>query len=209
MTITWYGQTCFRLQNPRSNILIDPFGSRLGLRSPKIGGARVVLVSGATLPKINGEETFFIFGPGEYERENAAIQGIASSGGAKEEENHSTLYTLELENIRVAHLNLSSGSSFSDKDIEELGEIDVLLLPVGGKREFLDAAEAAEVVRTTEPKIVIPMAYAIPGLKVKLEKIDPFLRAMGAGKVVPQPKLVVKKKDLMEGETKIVVLKPT
>ena len=92
--------------------------------------------------------------------------------------------------------------------MEAFGEVDILFLVVGSGSRFLDGGAASRVVRAIEPKIVIPMGYAIPGLKIKLDKVDGFLKAMGAGKVSPIPKAVLKKKDLAGEETKVIVLKP-
>ncbi len=210
VVITWYGQTCFRIQNPHTHILVDPFGPGLGAGVARMGGARIVLVStSALLPSPKGEGIFVVSGPGEYERGNVVIRGIVPEGEvAKGGGERPTLYVLECEGIRVAHCNLSSGSSFSDNDIEALGEVDILLIPTGGGKQFLDGASAAEITRAVEPKIVIPMAYAFPGLKIKLDKPDPFLKAMGVRKNIPQPKLVIKKKDITKEEIEVVVLKP-
>jgi L-ascorbate metabolism protein UlaG (beta-lactamase superfamily) len=71
----------------------------------------------------------------------------------------------------------------------------------------ISAAEAAEVVRQLEPRYVIPMHYAIPGLKVELDPIDRFLKEMGVTATEPQPKLAVQKSS-GEFETKVVVLEP-
>jgi L-ascorbate metabolism protein UlaG (beta-lactamase superfamily) len=59
-----------------------------------------------------------------------------------------------------------------------------------------------------EPKIIIPMHYSLPKLKVKLDDLDKFLKTMGIRKIEPVPKLTVKKKDISEEEVKIVALKP-
>jgi len=157
-------------------------------------------------PKVKGEDVFCITGPGEYERENVFIQGITPTGNSERDENRSTLYTVLVEGIRIAHLNLRSEATLSDKDIEQLGEVDILMLPVGDKKTYLPGAGAASITRSVGPKIVIPMSYAIPKLKVKLDKVEPFLKAIGVGKVDPIPKLVIKKKDLSEEEMKVVVL---
>jgi L-ascorbate metabolism protein UlaG (beta-lactamase superfamily) len=79
-------------------------------------------------------------------------------------------------------------------------------VPVGG-RTAINAAQAAEVVRQLEPRFVVPMHYAIPGLKLELDPIDRFLKEMGVNTNEPQPKLTVQSTS-GEYETKVVVLEP-
>ena len=83
----------------------------------------------------------------------------------------------------------------------------MLLVPVGG-RTAINAAQAAEVVRQLEPRYVVPMHYAIPGLKLELDPIDRFLKEMGVTASEPQPKLSVQKSSVAEYETKVIVLEP-
>jgi len=209
MIISWYGQTCVRIQNPHINILIDPFGKSAGIRPPRTGGTDILLVSEPSMIPSGDSPAFSVDGPGEYERQGIYIKGICPTSdqkAKKKEDIIPTLYILEAEGVRIAHFNLSS--EISDKDIEAFGEVDILFLVVGSGSRFLDGGAASRVVRAIEPKIVIPMGYAIPGLKIKLDKVDGFLKAMGAGKVSPIPKAVLKKKDLAGEETKVIVLKP-
>ena len=80
-------------------------------------------------------------------------------------------------------------------------------MPVGG-RTTISAAQAAEVVRQLEPRYVVPMHFAIPGLKLQLDPIDRFLKEMGVTASEAQPKLTVQKSSVSEYETKVVVLEP-
>jgi L-ascorbate metabolism protein UlaG (beta-lactamase superfamily) len=79
--------------------------------------------------------------------------------------------------------------------VEDIGNVDVLLLPVGGV-STLNAPMAAEVVRQLEPKAVIPMHYKTPALNWELETVDRFLREIGARQVSSQPKLSINKSNL-------------
>jgi L-ascorbate metabolism protein UlaG (beta-lactamase superfamily) len=87
---------------------------------------------------------------------------------------------------------------------EALGEVDVLLIPVGGG-ESLNASQAAEVVSLLEPHIVIPMHYQVPDTALKLESVSRFLKEMGLDKVVPQEVFKVSRSGLPE-ETQVVLL---
>jgi L-ascorbate metabolism protein UlaG (beta-lactamase superfamily) len=81
------------------------------------------------------------------------------------------------------------------EQVEEIDNVDVLLLPVGGV-STLNAPKAAEVVRQLEPKVVIPMHYQTPVLKFELEPVDRFLKEIGAKQVDPLAKLSLTKSNL-------------
>ena len=87
-----------------------------------------------------------------------------------------------------------------------MGEVNVLLLPVGNGQS-LDAVEAAELVSLIEPNIVIPMHYAIDGLKLDLEEVDRFLKEVGATEQEPQASLRLSSAGGSE-ETQVVLLTP-
>ena len=91
------------------------------------------------------------------------------------------------------------------EQLEAIGNVDVLLVPVGGVYT-IGAKDAAKIVSQIEPRIVVPMHYSLANLKIKLEKVDEFLRIMGAKSAEPETKLTLKAKDLSGEETKIVLL---
>ena len=147
-----------------------------------------------------------IHGPGEYEIAGVSVIGVPtyhdSEKGAKHGRN--TVYLIEIDEVRVCHLG-DLGHKLEDTSAEAVATPDVLLVPVGGL-SAMNAAQAAEVVRQLEPRYVVPMHYAIPGVKVKLEPVDRFLKEMGVTASEPQPKLSVQKSSVSEYETKVVVL---
>jgi L-ascorbate metabolism protein UlaG (beta-lactamase superfamily) len=92
--------------------------------------------------------------------------------------------------------------------LEKIGAVDVLLVPVGGTYT-IEAKDAVKVISQIEPKIVIPMHYLLPKHKEKLDDVDKFLKAMGSKSIEPQNKLTIKQKDLPEEDTQqIVILNP-
>ncbi len=93
-----------------------------------------------------------------------------------------------------------------EDEIEALGEIDILILPVGGNT-VLSASAAAKVVNELEPKIVIPSHFKMKDLIFDLDGLEKFIKEMG-GKKEEMEKLTVKKKELQEEGTKVVVLEP-
>jgi L-ascorbate metabolism protein UlaG (beta-lactamase superfamily) len=126
-----------------------------------------------------------------------------SEKGAKHGRN--TIYLIEIDDVRVCHLG-DLGGALDDAEAEGISAPDVLLVPVGG-RTVINAAQAAQIVRQLEPRYVIPMHYAIPGLKLELDTLDRFLKEMAVTSAEPQPKLSVQASS-GEYETKTIVLEP-
>ncbi len=212
MVITWYGHSCFRIQSGELVIVFDPFAKEIGLTPPRFK-ADIVLVSHAHYDHSNAEslsgEPFLISGPGEYEVKGIYARGVPTYHDASrgKERGTNTIYVAEVEGIRIAHLGDFGEGALRDETLSLMGDIDILLLPVGGVYT-IDANDAAKIVKQVEPRFVIPMHYQIPGLKVRIDPVDSFLKEMGAGKIQPVDRLTVKKKDTEEEKTEVVVMKP-
>ena len=207
--ITWRGHSCFSIKGKGATLITDPYDDSIGytLGSPK---ANIVTSSHAHpghgfISGVSGEPKA-IHGPGEYEVSRVFITGIATFHDAEEgrERGKNTVYLIEMEDIRLCHLG-DLGHPLSSGQVEEIGAVDVLMVPVGGF-STIDAAAAAEVVRQLQPGIVIPMHYKTTALRMELEPLDRFLKEMGvkAG-AEPQPKLSVTRSGLPE-ETQVAVL---
>jgi len=216
MQITWYGQACFKVVSGDTTIIISPFGKGVGLNPPR-GKADVVLLSsdGSDGDVSAPEGSVVISGEGEYEVKGVLINGFSffheHEGGAVMRK--STVYTIVMEGVTLCHLD-NATSKQVDTILEKIGEVDVLMVPVGGTHrvgkeevKMLDAEAAASLVGEIEPRSVIPMYYKVPGLTLSLGTADAFLKAMGAVHGAETvDKLTVKKKDLPQEETKLVVL---
>ncbi len=219
MHIIWRGQSCFQLiasrqKNGQVSIVIDPFSEELGLKLPKME-ADILLVTHNhydhnNIKAVSGGP-FLINGAGEYELKGVSIQGISSfhddSGGSQRGLN--TIYTIEAEEMKLCHLGDFGQKELTPAQLEEIGGVDILIIPVGGTCT-VDSKQAAKIVNQIEPRIVIPMHYQLPKIKVKssLDGVDKFLKVLGMKSIAPQPKLLLKKKDLPEEEMKIIVVEP-
>jgi L-ascorbate metabolism protein UlaG (beta-lactamase superfamily) len=145
-------------------------------------------------------------GPGEYEIAGVLITGIQTyhdnQRGACRGRN--TAFVIEAENMRLCHLG-DLGHLPTPEQVEAMGAVDILLVPVGGV-STLDAAAAAETVSLLEPKLVIPMHYATPATTRKLDSPDRFLKEMGTSPTVsPQPRLSLSRSSLPH-ETQVALL---
>jgi L-ascorbate metabolism protein UlaG (beta-lactamase superfamily) len=200
------GHSAFRLRGKDVTVVTDPFPPSLGLAMGK-PQAQIVTVSHGSQNHSYAEgvggHPHVVRGPGEYEVADVLIAGVAT---ATEPGNGplNTAYVLRFDDLAVCHLG-DMRDKLTDKQVEEIGAIDVLLIPVGGG-STLGSAEAAEVVSHLEPSLVIPMHYKLPGSKVpNLEPVDHFCREMGNKEFQPEAKLAVTRSSL-PSEIRVVVL---
>ena len=190
---------------------IDPFGRETGLTPPRFK-ADVLLVTHdhedhSNIEAIQGEP-FLIKGPGEYDVKDITVQGLQSFHDKRKGQDRglNTIYVIEIEDVRVCHMGDFGEGELREDLREKLGEIDILLIPVGGVYT-IDAEEASKIVSELEPKIVIPMHYRIEGLNYKIDQVEKFIQEMGEKKIEPEERLVIKKKSIEENKTQLLLLK--
>ena len=211
MDVTWLGHGCLRLRGRGAAVVTDPYPPAIGLKLSRMD-AEVVTVSHGhdnhSYTQVVRDGAYEIHGPGEYEVAGVSVIGVPTYHDAEKgkKEGRNTVYLIEIDDVRVCHLG-DLGHKLDDTEAEAVASPDVLLVPVGGHKT-MNAAQAAEVVRQLEPRYVVPMHYAIPGLKMQLDPIDRFLKEMGVTSSEAQPKLAVQKSSVTEYETKVVVLEP-
>lgn len=204
MHIQYFGLTSFKLTTKDAVVITDPFSKETGLMPPR-GSADILILSEkqnpltSNLSGISGAP-FNILDPGEYDVKGVTVTGIP----LKQAGGYITIYLVESEEIKLLSLAHIKDFNIPENELEALGEIDILMLPVGGG-DVLDASSAAKVVNTVEPRIVIPSYYATTGLKTAADKLEKFVKEMG-GKSETLDKLIVKKKDLVSEDTKLVIL---
>jgi L-ascorbate metabolism protein UlaG (beta-lactamase superfamily) len=206
MQIQYFGLSSFKITTKEASIITDPFHKDSGLTPPR-GAADVLALAQRTkalysaTSGISGEP-FLVSDPGEYDIKGVTFAGIP----LKQEDKYVTIYLIESEDIRILNLTHIKEFSLKEDELEELGEIDILILPVGGNT-VMSASQAAKVVNEIEPKIVIPSHYKMKDLILDLDGVEKFVKEMG-GKKEELDKLTVKKKDLVEEGTKVVLLEP-
>ncbi len=192
MDISWLGHSCFRIRGSHTTVITDPYSPDLGYSLGK-PTARIVTVShqhpGHSYVQGVGGEPKLVTGPGEYEISGVLIIGMATFHDQEEgkKRGKNTVYLIEVDEVLVCHLG-DLGHVLTSEQVEEIENVDVLLLPVGGV-STINASMAAEVVRRLEPKVVVPMHYQIEALNRELETVDRFLKEMGVKEVNSQPNL--------------------
>jgi L-ascorbate metabolism protein UlaG (beta-lactamase superfamily) len=206
MQIHYFGLSSFKIITRDATVITDPFDKKSGLTAPR-GSAEILILSEKNNPLYSATsgisgEPFLVEDPGEYDVKGVTITGLPLLQGDR----YITAYLIESEDIKILDLSHISEFNMNQDDLEALGEIDILIVPVGGKG-VLDASVAAKVVNEIEPKIIIPSHYQIPGLDVPAEKIETFIKEMG-GKSETMEKLLLKKKDLAADQVKLIILQP-
>ncbi len=208
MEITWYGLSCFRITERKlATIVTDPFAPTVGLGDVKLK-AEVTTVShdadGHNYVRAVPGTEHVLDGPGEYEIGGVFITGIPtpSKNGAF----NNSVFVFDYDGVTVAHLG-DIGSVPTQKQIEDLELVNILLVPVGGGTS-LSAAGAAELVSMIEPNIVIPMHYDTPGLKIELDGVDRFLKEMGVADPKQEASLKINSANDLPEQSEVVLLTP-
>jgi L-ascorbate metabolism protein UlaG (beta-lactamase superfamily) len=214
MNIIWYGQSCFKIQSKDTVLITDPFDKKIGLRPP-FGSADIVTIShdhyGHNNFQVIKNDPFVINGTGEYEIKKVVIEGIDSYHDNQEgkEKGLNTIYVIKTEDIIICHLGDLGQNNLINGQLEKIGQIDILFIPVGGVFT-IDWKSASSIISQIEPRIIIPMHYKIPGVKgelLKLDTVDKFCKEHGVSPKDAVSKFSIKKKDLPQEGSETVIMK--
>ncbi len=206
MDIQFYGANCVRITNKKASLVFDDNLVRNGLKS--VTQKEDI----AFFSELGHEEStgrFVIDSPGEYEISEVSVRGIAAQRHIDSEGKVATLFSIKSGDLSVGILGHIDGK-LSDEQLEQIGIVDVLILPVGGNGFTLDAVAAVKLVKDIEPKIVIPTHYADDKVtyEVPQAELSVFLHEIGANDIEPVSVFKLKKADLTD-KTTVVVLERT
>ena len=184
MEISWYGNGCFRLRSQLGTVITDPYPPTPALRLPKLK-ASIVAVSDPTLcddTAVTREgPNLLLTGPGEYEVGGIFIVGVPMQSRGQPTV---TAFVFEMEGLAVCHLGLPWQVP-SAAQIENLGDVDVLLLPVGGP-DRIGVQAVSDLASELEPKVLIPMYYSLPEVPDdRFHTLDRLAHEMGSK--LPEP----------------------
>ncbi|GKU27463.1 MBL fold metallo-hydrolase [Clostridium folliculivorans] len=186
MKIKWYGHSCFMITSENgTKIILDPYISMLGYKLPELE-ADIVATSHehSDHNNINAVKNDFVHinKPGIFSEYGIEIKGVDTFhdkvSGAKKGKN--TIFNFKVDDINVCHCG-DLGHILDAKQVEEIGNVDVLLIPVGGGYT-IDATDAVEVVKQLKPTVIVPMHYrtkALGPMGLAFAKVDKFIDASG------------------------------
>lgn len=207
MIIQLIAHACFKIQDKTGadgvTIVTDPFDKSIGTKAPNFE-ANIITVSQKNkfhnnVKSLRGKP-FVIDSAGEYDIKEILVQGV----DADEKKDAGLMFRVEVEGVSISHLGRLN-KALSDKQLSVFSGTDILLIPIGGK-DTLDAVKAAEVVAQIEPRIVIPMQYKTPGIKIDgLASVEKFVKEIGL-KPTEEEKLKIVKKDLPQEDMELLIL---
>lgn len=211
MTINFYNHSCFKVQSSDFILAFDPPSKESGLKTPRFQ-TDIILIShnhkdhnGADVLVLKEENPHFIINtPGEYEIKGAIINGLHSFHDSKQgaELGTNTIFIVDLEDMRLCHFGDFGENKLSTEIKEGLGKIDILFIPIAGK--FINGKAAVSLINEVEPSIIIPMHYDASEKKNK--SLEEFLNEFSKENIEKLDKLTIKKKDVDEEKTKVIVL---
>lgn len=211
MEITSIGHSSFKFRGKNATVVTDPYDPKVvGLKFPKIQ-ADVVTISHEHADHNNRAdiegEPLIISGAGEYEAKGVKVMGLDTyhDNTNGKDRGGNVLYKIEIDGVSIVHAG-DLGHKLAEAQLDMLGDVGVLLIPVGGKYT-IDAGTAVEIISQMAPKIVIPMHYKQSGLTAEFDEltgIDVFLKEMGKESIPAVAKLTVSP-DRLPAETTVVI----
>lgn len=207
MDIKFYGANTIRLQTKKVGVAIDDNLASLGQKSVTKETDLSVYTSKqdeSTLPK----SVFYVDTPGEYEVINVSIKGISAQAHMDEPgKKNAIIYRLVIDDYKigvVGHIY----PEISDEQLESLGMIDVLIIPVGGHGFTLDGAGALKIIKKIGPSIVIPTHFSDKKIKYEVpqDDIEDIRKVLSMEPAEETDVLTLKNREFSEG-TKLVILK--
>lgn len=208
MQIFWQGYSSIRIESKNgdqvSTLVTDPFENEASVRFPRTIESDIVLLSNEDRGRFNLEalngKPFIISQPGEYEARGVFVDAIRDPNVGDQ----MIIYRIMTEGMSIAFLGRVN-RKLTNTELERLESIDVLLLPVGGG-DGLSPTIAADLINEIEPRVVVPIHYAIPGIKTELGTVEAFCKHLGACQKEDMTRLKIQKKDLPVDAMMVAVL---
>ena len=204
MDIEYKGANCIVITTKNETVVVDPKLSDVGLKDVKLKSGVVV----ATQPEflVRPDEGLVVEGPGEYETLNTAVKGVSAMRMIDHDKiERATMYRISVGDVNIAVVG-HVAAPLTEAQMEELGVIDIAIIPVGGSGYTLDAHQAVSVVRELGPKVVIPTHYQDSAIKYEVPQMDleAFVKELGVERETT-PKYKVKNGVLPEVLTVVEV----
>lgn len=169
MELSFFGANCLRISTKKAQVVIDDNLDKLGLKPvTKPTDISLYTFSGV----FAGGSRFVADMPGEYEISGIVIHGVGARGHRDEEGSHSAvIYTIAADDLKVAVLG-HIYSELSEEQLEQIGRVDIVVVPVGNSGYTLDAIGALKLIKQIEPKVIIPTHYADKAIKYDVPQIE-------------------------------------
>lgn len=183
MKMKWLGHSCFLLTADNGvKVLTDPFDSSVGYDVPRVA-ADIVSTSHEHMDHSYTEavqgDFFLVNGTGHFSHKGIEITGIAAfhddEKGAQRGKN--TIYKFVVDEVHICHCG-DLGHVLTQEQAQEIGHVDILLIPVGGFYT-IGPDQAIEVVNMLQPSVIIPMHFKTKAIQFPIEGVEGFLQKTG------------------------------
>ncbi len=171
MELTYHGGNCVVINSKKARLVIDDNLDELGLKTVRKEGDILLFTDASKEKNQDSKAKFVVDSPGEYEISNFSINGIPARAHIDEDGYNSIIYRIVASDVRIAVLG-NIYPELSDKQLENIGTVDILCVPVGGNGYTLDGTGAIDLIRKIEPKIVVPVHYGDPAIKYAVPQAD-------------------------------------
>ena len=205
MVISYHGGECFKVSFGSTTLAFNPIGKKSKLSPVKFGSDAAFVslwhedFNGVENVQHGSKEPFVVDGPGEYEIGSVVARGFGVKTTYDKAERFNTIYQVRLEEMNMVFLGALGDPEIDSKILGELGDIDILFVPIGGG-DLLEVPQASKLAVKLEAKLIIPMHYDAASLKA-------FLKEEGNESVKPTDKLTLKRKDVSAMSGEVAVLK--
>ncbi len=203
MDIEYLGANCLKITTKKAIVFVDPVVPGLKINTDK---AKFSLITNTSLIDYKNDE-FIIDTPGEYEISGLSVRGLSAKAHTDDKGESATIYKIIHDGVSLVVIG-HIFTKLSDEQLEAIGMVDILAVPVGGSGYTVDSTGAAQLSRKIEPKIVIPTHYSDKAIKYEAPQTElkPFLDEMGA-QPEEQEKLAIGKNTILPEQLQVVVLK--
>jgi hypothetical protein len=204
MVISYHGGQCFKVSFGDTTLAFNPISKQSKLPEVKFGADAAFIsfwhkdFNGVDQVKHGAKQPFVADTPGEFEIGSVVARGFGVKTTYDKQEGYNTIFQVRLEELNIVFLGALSDPEIDPKILGELGDIDILFLPIGGG-DVLEVPQAAKLANKLEARLVIPMSYDDAALAT-------FLKEESKDGLKPVDKLTIKRKDVAEMEGDVVVL---
>jgi L-ascorbate metabolism protein UlaG (beta-lactamase superfamily) len=205
MELTYHGGNCIVINHKKTRLVVDDNLDKLGLKNVRKDGD-ILLFTDTSAGVKDKKVKFVVNSPGEYEISNFSINGISARAHIGEDGKKAIIYRIIIDDVRIAIAG-NIHPDLSDSQLEAVGTVDILVVPVGGNGYTLDGTGAIGLIRKVEPKIVIPVHYADKSVKYPVPQADLESAVKAMSMEIADTQDSIKPKGLETiGNTRLIVL---
>jgi L-ascorbate metabolism protein UlaG (beta-lactamase superfamily) len=211
MDIQFYGANCVTISTKQARVVVDDRFTTDKHAKPVAKPGDIMVFTGAHDSDQKGAK-IVIDQPGEYEVSGISIDGIAARAHLDEVDQQSvTVYKILADDVRILIIG-HVYPELTDEQLEEIGTVDLMVVPVGGNGYTLDGIGALEIIKKVEPKLIIPTHYADPSITfpVSQQTLPQALKELGMEPQETTPRLHLKALSLNEDSVmQLIILERT